>query len=552
MYRIQHPDKAGPSLPLEKEIAPDKREGEPIEAPTKNKPLEKVTVNDDHSDQPITIGGNLSTRCQAKLIKVLRKHADAFTWVPADMTGIPHFVAKHELKAYPYIEPRVQRKRSIALDRRKVVKEVIEEWLKSRIVKKVRYPTWVANLVLVKKAYGSWRMCIDFKDSKKASLRTYDEKMAFHTDEGVFCNTKMPFGLKNRGATNQRLVDTIFEGQIGRNFEAYIDDMVIKSKTEQDLLKDIKETLLTLKKVNLKLNPKKCSFGMEKGKFLGYIVASEGIRANPEKAKAATERVISCLDTLKKCTNKKDFRWTEAAVEAFQIMKKLIAELPMLTAPIKDEELMVCLSTASEVMAATAQNTNNTTIRSIPLAEKHTSTAILGLFLVAYLMLSSMSPDLQRILEKYNAYDMLNELKTMFEELAKQELFETVKAFHSCKQMGKTLAALHAIMKLHEKGEKGKGKGKNKLAYDPKPKIPPPPKREHPEKDSICHHCKEVGHWRRNCPSYHAELKKRKNASVASTSGLRESRKLKHGALSMYMGNGIRTTVEAIRSFDLV
>ncbi|GKA10339.1 reverse transcriptase domain-containing protein [Tanacetum coccineum] len=376
-----HPDKAGPSLPLEKEIALDKREGEPIEAPTKNKPLEKVTVNDDHSDQPITIGGNLSTWCQAKLIKVLRKHADAFTWVPADMTGIPHFVAKHELKAYPYIEPRVQRKRSIALDRRKVVKEVIEEWLKSRIVKKVRYPTWVANLVLVKKAYGSWRMCIDFKDSKKASLRT--------------CK-----------------------------FEA-------KSQ--------------------------KCSFGMEKGKFLGYIVASEGIRANPEKAKA---------------------------------------------------------------MAATAQNTNNTTIRSIPLAEKHTSTAILGLFLVAYLMLSSMSPDLQRILEKYNAYDMLNELKTMFEELAKQELFETVKAFHSCKQMGKTLAALHAIMKLHEKGEKGKGKGKNKLAYDPKPKIPPPPKREHPEKDSICHHCKEVGHWRRNCPSYHAELKKRKNASVASTSGI--------------------------------
>ncbi|GKA86550.1 retrotransposon protein, putative, ty1-copia subclass [Tanacetum coccineum] len=68
------------------------------------------------------------------------------------------------------------------------------------------------------------------------------------------------------------------------------------------------------------------------------------------------------------------------------------------------------------------------------------------------------------------------------------------------------------------RGAKGKDKGKNKLAYAPKPKIPLSPKRDNPAKDSVCHHCKEVGHWRRNCSSYQAELKKRKNASVASTS----------------------------------
>ncbi|GJU13466.1 retrotransposon protein, putative, ty1-copia subclass [Tanacetum coccineum] len=113
-------------------------------------------------------------------------------------------------------------------------------------------------------------------------------------------------------------------------------------------------------------------------------------------------------------------------------------------------------------------------------------------------------------------------------------------------------------------GAKGKNKGKNKRSYAPKAKISPPPKRDNPAKDSICQHCKEVGHWRRNCPSYQAELKKRKNASVASTSGfvgthicntsqgLRESRKLKRGALSLYMGNGMRAAVEAIRSFDLI
>ncbi|GKB49211.1 reverse transcriptase domain-containing protein [Tanacetum coccineum] len=163
------------------------------------------------------------------------------------MTGIPRFIAEQELKTYPHIEPRVQRKQSIAPDRRKIVKEEVAEWLKAGIVRKVRYPTWVANPILVKKPDDSWRMCNDFKDLNKACpkdlyplpeidwkieslmgfkykcfLNTYkgyhqiqmtkkdEEKTAFHTDEGVFCYTKMPFGLKNVGATYQRLVDTIF------------------------------------------------------------------------------------------------------------------------------------------------------------------------------------------------------------------------------------------------------------------------------------------------------------------------------------------------------
>ncbi|GKE14122.1 retrotransposon protein, putative, ty1-copia subclass, partial [Tanacetum coccineum] len=132
-----------------------------------------------------------------------------------------------------------------------------------------------------------------------------------------------------------------------------------------------------------------------------------------------------------------------------------------------------------------------------------------------------------------------------------------VQNYNMC-SMGKTIADLHVMLKLHEKGiskkvetpdvlaikegniqkkkpqgAKGKDKGKTKLAYAPKAKILPPPKTDNPEKDFICHHYKEVGHWRRNYPSYHAELKKRTNR-------LRESRKLKHGALSLYMGNGMR------------
>ncbi|GJT26752.1 zinc finger, CCHC-type containing protein [Tanacetum coccineum] len=137
------------------------------------------------------------------------------------------------------------------------------------------------------------------------------------------------------------------------------------------------------------------------------------------------------------------------------------------------------------------------------------------------------------------------------------------------------------------------GKGKHKLAYAPKPKILPPPKREDPAKDSICHECGEIGHWKRSCPQYLAELlKKKKNASSGAggsgiffgagggssifvielntflnrswiydtgcgthifntTQGLRTSWKLKPGALSLYVGNGQRKAVEAIGNFDL-
>ncbi|GKA18920.1 hypothetical protein Tco_0698835 [Tanacetum coccineum] len=145
--------------------------------------------------------------------------------------------------------------------------------------------------------------------------------------------------------------------------------------------------------------------------------------------------------------------------------------------------------------------------------------------------------------------------------------------------MGKTIAELHAMLKLHKKGIPKKVK--NKLAYAPKPN-PPSAKTDNPAKDSIYHQCKEVGHWRRNYPSYQAKLKKRKETSLASTlgiftvelyafpnktwvydtgcgthisstlQGLIRSKKLKHGALSLYMGNGIRAAVEAIGSFDLI
>ncbi|GJU51299.1 reverse transcriptase domain-containing protein [Tanacetum coccineum] len=193
----------------------------------------------------------------------------------------------------------------------------------------------------------------------------------------------MSFGLKNAGATYQRLVDSTFQNQIGRNLEAYVDDMVIKSKEEASLLADIAETFESLRTINMKLNSKKCSFGVEEGKFLGYMVTSEGIRANPKKTKAisdlqspktlkeiqshsgklaslnrflakSAERALPLFNTLKNITkeNKHEYRWTPEAEEAFQQMKRLIMSLPSLTPPFSKETLYAYLAVSREAVSA--------------------------------------------------------------------------------------------------------------------------------------------------------------------------------------------------------
>jgi hypothetical protein len=103
---------------------------------------------------------------------------------------------------------------------------------------------------------------------------------------GFFCYTKMTFELKNGGAIYQKCVHTVLEGQIGRNVEAYIDDIVVKSKKHGDLLDNLKGTFDNLRKFKMMLNPKKCIFGMLSDKLLGYMVSSRGIDVNPKKVEA--------------------------------------------------------------------------------------------------------------------------------------------------------------------------------------------------------------------------------------------------------------------------
>ena len=176
---------------------------------------------------------------------------------------------------------------------------------------------------MVKKNTGGWRMCVDFTDLNKTcpkncyplpmidafvdsamghailyfldAFKGYHqirmneedrEKTVFYTDRGIYCYTTMPFGLKNAGATYQKLVNRFFKYQIGRNVEIYVDDILVKSLTTSTFLSDMEEVLSVLWDSMMKLNPKKCVFGVTSEKFLGYLIFRRGIEANPDKVKA--------------------------------------------------------------------------------------------------------------------------------------------------------------------------------------------------------------------------------------------------------------------------
>ncbi|GKD35540.1 reverse transcriptase domain-containing protein, partial [Tanacetum coccineum] len=206
------------------------------------------------------------------------------------------FNTEHKLNEYSHIKPIKQKRRSLGPDRSITTRKEVEELTRAGILRETVHQTWVANPVMidskVESLLGFRLKCFldAYKGYHQIQMAEEDEdKTSFFAGEGVYCYRKMPFGLKNTRAKYQRLVDKVFNDQIGRNIEAYIDDMVIKSTSEEDMLKDIKETFQRFRSINMKLNPKKCSFRVEEDPFLGHLITKQGIQANPSKVKAIAD-----------------------------------------------------------------------------------------------------------------------------------------------------------------------------------------------------------------------------------------------------------------------
>ena len=230
----------------------------------------------------------------------------------------------------------------------------------------VFHPGWLANPVLVLKKNGKWRMCVDYTDLNKACptnpfalpridqiidatagcerlsfLDAYSgyhqikmavkdqEKTAFITPFGAFCYVSMPFGLKSAQATYQRCVQNCLKGQIGRNVHTYVDDIVVKSRKEETMIEDLKETFDNLRAYKMMLNPEKCAFGVPAGKLLGFLVSNRGIEANPEKIKAITSLTKpACINDVQRIAGRITAlsrfisRLGEKAIPLYQMLKK--------------------------------------------------------------------------------------------------------------------------------------------------------------------------------------------------------------------------------------
>ena len=348
------------------------------EEESKVEALETVALVEDGTTKTTRIGTTLSPEMRTRLIEFLKENLDVFAWNHEDMPGISPKIIQHKLKVDPERKPVQQKRRAFAPERDQAIAEEVTKLLTARFIREVYYPDWLANVVLIKKANGKLRMCMDFTDLNKACLKdsfplpridqlvdstaehkllTFtdafsgynqikmdeedQEKTAFITSQGLYCYKVMSFGLKNAGATYQRLVNRMFNKQIGRNMEVYVDDMLVKSKEELAHLDDLKETFTNLKRYQMKLNPSNCVFGVASGKFLGFMVSQRGIEANPKKVQAiinmasprtvkevqkltsriatlnrfvsrATDKCLSFFKTLKQA-----FAWTDECEEAF-------------------------------------------------------------------------------------------------------------------------------------------------------------------------------------------------------------------------------------------
>ena len=259
---------------------------------------------------------------------------------------------------------------------------------KAGAIKEVFYPEWLVNTVVVRKKMGKWRVCVDFTDLNKEcpkdlfplpridqlvnatvghprisyldAFQGYhqiplaledQEKTAFMMPVRNYYYKVMPFSLKNAGSTYQRMMTRIFEPQLGKVIEVYIDDMVVKSKVVSKHVKDLEVIFGILREHELRLNASKCSFGVGSGKFLGYMVTHRGIEVSLDQIKAinslqaprnpkevqkltgmiaALNRFISrfadrCRPFYLLMNKWKGFEWSEDCVLAFQKLKEYLS-----------------------------------------------------------------------------------------------------------------------------------------------------------------------------------------------------------------------------------
>jgi hypothetical protein len=281
-------------------------------------------------------------------------------------------------------------------DKAKGARNEIKRLLSVEVIREVTYPEWLANTVMVKKANKKWRMCINFIDLNKACLKEEfplpridalidatatsefmtlldcysgyhqiwlkkedEPKASFITPSRTYCYLRILEGLKNARGSFSRMTSKVLCTQIGRNNLTYVDDIIVKSTKQENHIADLQETFANFRKAVLKLSPKKCVFGVKKGKFLGCLVSTKWIEGNPNKIEAIlwmeppksrkgaqilTRRLVSMNRFISRSTERnlpffkvlksaEVFQWGPVQQKAFEDLKQYLIHLTNLTPP---------------------------------------------------------------------------------------------------------------------------------------------------------------------------------------------------------------------------
>ncbi|KAE8678980.1 hypothetical protein F3Y22_tig00111402pilonHSYRG00591 [Hibiscus syriacus] len=376
--------------------------------------VETMNLGTDEEIKEVKIGTTLTVQIKQELINLLQEFKDIFAWSYQDMPGLSTDIVIHKLPINPEYKSIQQKLRRMRPEMLLQIKEEVMKQINAGFLQASKYPEWVANIVPVPKKNGKVRMCVDYRDLNKASPKDsfplphidtlvdntaghawfsfmdgfsgYNqikmnpedmEKTTFITMWGTFCYKVMPFGLKNAGATYQRAMVTLFHDMMHKEIEVYVDDMIAKSKTEEEEhIQNLRKLFQRLRKYQLKLNPAKCTFGVTSGKLLGFVVSKKGIEIDPDKVKAIQDlpppntkkevrgflgrlnyisRFISQLtdkcDPVFKLLRKNNPEvWNEECQETLDIIKKYLSNAPILVSPMPDRPLILYLTVLENSM----------------------------------------------------------------------------------------------------------------------------------------------------------------------------------------------------------
>jgi hypothetical protein len=210
-------------------------------------------------------------------------------------------------------------------------------------------------------------------------MKKEDEpKTSFITPSGTYCYLRMPEGLKNAGGSFSRMIAKVLHSQIGRNVLTYVDDIIVNSTKRENHIANLQDTFANFRQAGLKLNPEKCVFGVKKGKFLGCLVSTQGVEANPSKieailrmeppnSKKGAQRLAGRLASLNRFISRlaernlpffeilksaEVFQWGLAQQKAFEELKQYQIDLTTLTPPSSGTPLLLYVAASHSAVSA--------------------------------------------------------------------------------------------------------------------------------------------------------------------------------------------------------